>query len=57
MTAEQFAAYCRRLRETNSPAALAQIREELDREHGNEPDTPPLRFMATTKRVRILDSN
>jgi hypothetical protein len=46
----------RRTRETDDAGELAVIREDLDTRHGNEPDTWPLRFMLTAKRVRLLDA-
>jgi hypothetical protein len=50
MTATEFADHCRAIRLADDPAGLARIREQLDQEHGNDPDARQLRFMATTKR-------
>lgn len=60
MTALQFALYCRRIRLTNTPAALAQISEELDRLHphsADSADSDALVKMATLKRVSLLQPN
>jgi hypothetical protein len=57
VTSEQFAAWLRRIRLADDAATLAAIRQELDDQHGDADDTKPLRFMCTTKRVRLLESN
>lgn len=59
MTAAAFAAYCRRIRECDNPAALAWIRAELDRLHPVGPDSQDsdaLVAMATLKRVRLREA-
>jgi hypothetical protein len=60
MTATDFAAYCRRIRECDNPAALAGICAELDREHPHSDDSRDsnaLVVMATLKRVRLVESS
>ncbi len=56
MTSREFAAYCRRIRECDSPDGLARIRDELDREHPMGADSDALVVMATLKRVRLIES-
>jgi hypothetical protein len=58
VAATEFAAYCRRLRLANDPAVLAEIREELDRDHPHSDDSrdsDALVIMATLKRVRLRE--
>src|SRR5687767_8946951 len=43
LTCEEFAAYCRRIRECNNPAALARIRAELDRLYPHSADSQDAR--------------
>jgi len=60
MTSQQFAAYCRRIRECNSPAGMSEIRAELDQLHpqsADSKDSDALVKLATLKRMRLLESN
>lgn len=56
VTATEFAAYCRRIREENNPARLAAIRAELDRCYPTGRESDALVVMATLKRVRIIEA-
>lgn len=56
MTSLEYAWWCRAIRLCNDPAGLYRLRELLDRTHGNHPDTHGLRFILTTKRVRLLEA-
>lgn len=56
MTSLEYAWWCRAIRLCNNPAGLYRLRDLLDRTHGNHPDTHGLRFILTTKRVRLLEA-
>lgn len=57
VTSTEFAAYCRRIRLADDPAALALIRPELDHDYPTGRDSDALVLMATLKRVRLLEGN